>query len=174
VIHAGRNDQVFSDHTDLRPTMIALAGLKDDYTHDGRVLVEFLDDHALPKSLRRSENFLELAQVYKQLNAPLGSVGRDSLVFANRSITSDDATYAQYLATLGALTADRDALASQIKLVLAAAAFSGQSVDEHQEDDLVRRANRIIEQVENLAGTRHDHDRHGEHDDHGNHGDHDD
>ena len=171
----GRNDDVFSDHTDVRPTMLALLGLKDSYIHDGRVLAEKIDERALPDGIhRRHENFVELATVYKQLNAPLGSVGRDSLVFANRSITSDDATYAQYLATLGALTADRDALASQIKLVLAAAAFSGQSVDEHQEDDLVRRANRIIEQVENLAGTRHDHDRHGEHDDHGNHGDHDD
>ncbi|HEX4615313.1 MAG TPA: hypothetical protein VH230_05295, partial [Stellaceae bacterium] len=28
----------FSDHTDIRPTMMSLAGLTDDYTHDGRVL----------------------------------------------------------------------------------------------------------------------------------------
>ena len=86
VNRAGRDDHVFSDHTDLRPTMIALAGLKDDYAHDGRVLVELLDDRALPCVLRRSEGFVELAQIYKQLNAPLGSVGLDSLRFANRSI----------------------------------------------------------------------------------------
>ncbi len=86
VRHFGRDDRVFSDHTDLRPTMMSLVGLKDDYGHDGRILAEFLDDRALPHSLRGNENFLELAEVYKQLNAPLGSVGLNSLVYANRSI----------------------------------------------------------------------------------------
>ncbi len=68
-IARGRNDEVFSDHTDLRPTMIALAGLKDDYAHDGRVLIEFLDDHVLPKcaaaerrKLRRTRPGLQAAQ----------------------------------------------------------------------------------------------------------------
>src|ERR1700737_2279937 len=36
VSRSGRDDHVFSDHTDLRPTMIALAGLKDDSPHDAR------------------------------------------------------------------------------------------------------------------------------------------
>jgi hypothetical protein len=36
----GRDDAVFSDHTDVRPTMLALLGLKDSYVHDGRVLSE--------------------------------------------------------------------------------------------------------------------------------------
>jgi arylsulfatase A-like enzyme len=171
VRHEGRNDSVFSDHTDVRPTMLALLGLKDSYIHDGRVLAEKIDEHALPHSLRdRGQKFIELATLYKQLNAPLGSVGRDSLVFANRSITSDDVTYAQYLATLGAITADRDALATQIKSALNAAAFANQPVDEHQEDGLADRARRIIDQVEDLAGTSRDHDDHGDHGDHGNHG----
>jgi hypothetical protein len=158
VVHAGRNDQVFSDHTDLRPTMIALAGLKDDYTHDGRVLIEFLDDHALPKSLRRSENFLELAQVYKQLNAPLGSVGLDSLRLANRSILGDDAGYAKFLATIADITTQRDALAAEIKPLLEAAAFDNQPINERQEDQLVRRARVIIDRVADLAHDDHDHD----------------
>ena len=155
----GRDDSVFSDHTDVRPTMLALLGLKDDYGHDGRVLAEKLDEQALPHGIRpHRENFVELARVYKQLNAPLGSVGRNSLDFANRSIVADDTTYAQYLATLGAITTSRDALAGEIKAVLDAAAFAGRDVDEHTEDDLVRRARRIIDQVADLAG-RHDHDR---------------
>jgi arylsulfatase A-like enzyme len=158
VVHAGRNDQVFSDHTDLRPTMIALAGLKDDYTHDGRVLIEFLDDHALPKSLRRSENFLELAQVYKQLNAPLGSVGLDSLRLANRSILGDDAGYAKFLATIADITTQRDALAAEIKPLLEAAAFDNQPINERQEDQLVRRARVIIDRAADLAHDDHDHD----------------
>ena len=158
VVHAGRNDQVFSDHTDLRPTMIALAGLKDDYAHDGRVLIEFIDDHALPKSLRRSENFLELAQAYKQLNAPLGSVGRDSLAFANRSILGDDAGYTRFLATMADITARRDALAAEIKPLLDGAAFGNQPINEGQEDQLVRRARAIIDRVADLAHDEHEHD----------------
>ena len=159
----GRNDEVFSDHTDLRPTMIALAGLKDDYAHDGRVLIEFLNDRALPRSLRRSENFLELAQVYKQLNAPVGSVGLNSLRFANRSILSDDAAYGKFLATMADITSTRDALAAEIKSVLDAAAFDNQPINERQEDQLVRRARAIIDRVADLAhedDDHHDNDRH--------------
>jgi hypothetical protein len=171
----GRDDSVFSDHTDVRPTMLALVGLKDAYVHDGRVLAEKLDEHALPHGIRDGvENFVELATAYKQLTAPLGSVGRNSLVFANRSIVADDTTYAHYLATLGTVTTNRDALAGQIRTVLDSAAFAGQRVDERTEDDLVRRANRIIDQVADLAGG-HDHDRddHGhDHDDRGHDDDH--
>jgi arylsulfatase A-like enzyme len=152
----GRNDDVFSDHTDLRPTMIALAGLKDDYTHDGRVLIEFLDDRAVPRALRRNENFLELAQAYKQLNAPLGSVGLNSLRYANRSILSDDAAYGKFLGKIADITGQRDALAAEIKLLLDAAAFGNQPIDERQEDQLVRRARAIIDRVADLA---HDDDR---------------
>ena len=172
----GRDDSVFSDHTDVRPTMLALMGLKDDYVHDGRVLAEKLDQHTLPHGIRGSvENFVELANAYKQLTAPLGSVGRNSLEFANRSIVADDTTYASYLTTLGTVTTDRDALAGEIRAVLDNAAFGGQRVDERTEDDLVRRANRIIDRVEDLAGG-HDHDRddhRGHDDDHGHGDDHD-
>lgn len=142
--------------------------------HDGRVLAETLEEHALPHGVRNGvEDFVELAKAYKQLNAPLGSVGRNSLVFANRSIVADDTTYAHYLATLGTVTTDRDALAGQIRAVLDNAAFAGRRVDEHTEDDLVRRANRIIDQVADLAGGHdRDHDDHGQHDDHGHDHDH--
>ena len=33
----GIDDTTWTDHTDVRPTMLALLGLEDDYTHDGRV-----------------------------------------------------------------------------------------------------------------------------------------
>src|SRR5262249_2687561 len=90
-----------------------------------------------------------------QLNAPLGSVGRHSLVFANRSITSDDATYAGYLAKIGAVTTDRDALPGEIKSILDGAAFANQPIDERHEDALVRRALRLIDLVKDLAQARH-------------------
>jgi hypothetical protein len=151
----GRDDSVFSDHTDVRPTMLALLGLKDDYVHDGRVLAEMISDRALPDGISdRREDFIELARAYKQLNAPLGSVGRNSLVYANRSITSDDVTYGKYLAKIADITTRRDALASQIKTALDDAAFGNKPVREHGGDELAERARGITDQVEDLAESR--------------------
>jgi hypothetical protein len=159
VKHLGRHDAVFSDHTDVRPTMMALLGLKDDYVHDGRVLAEWMETQALPQGIRqRREDFIELAEAYKQLNAPLGKLGRKSLVFANRSVTSDDATYARYLTKIGDITAKRDALAGQIKTALNGAAFNHQPVGEGTEDGLGHRARNLIDRVEDLAEREHDHD----------------
>src|SRR5262249_15485194 len=57
----------FSDHTDIRPTMLQLLGLHDDYTSDGRVLVEDMADSALPQALQsgspRRAAYIHLAQL---------------------------------------------------------------------------------------------------------------
>lgn len=148
----GRDDAVFSDHTDVRPTVLALLGLKDSYVHDGRVLSEWLEQRALPPGIRqRRENFVELAEIYKQLNAPLGELGRASLVYANRSITGADSVYARYLAKMDDITSQRNSLASDIKAVLDAAAFGNQPVGEGSEDSLGRRARELIDRVKDLA-----------------------
>jgi hypothetical protein len=39
------------------------------YVVDGRVLIEFLEPHVAPQL--NSQNFVALAQVYKQINAPV-------------------------------------------------------------------------------------------------------
>ena len=49
----GQTDKVWTDHTDIRPTMLSLLGLKDDYVSDGRVVTEFLKGDAGPKSRRK-------------------------------------------------------------------------------------------------------------------------
>ncbi len=163
----GRHDAVFSDHTDVRPTLLALLGLKDSYVHDGRVLSEWMEQRALPSAIRQSrENFSELAEVYKQLNAPLGELGRASLVYANRSVTGVDTAYARYLAKISDITNQRDSLAGDIKTVLNAAAFGNQPVDERSEDGLGRRARELIDLVKDLAekdSAEHGH-RDGDHD----------
>src|ERR1700686_652316 len=136
----GRHDAVFSDHTDVRPTMLALLGLKDSYVHDGRVLSEWIEQRSLPPAIRQKrENFVELAEIYKQLNAPLGELGRASLIYANRSVTGVDKVYARYLMKVSDITNERNGLASEIKTVLNAAAFGNQPVDEDSEDGLGNR-----------------------------------
>lgn len=148
----GRSDAVFSDHTDVRPTMLALLGLKDSYVHDGRVLSEWLEQRALPPAIRQNrQNFVELAEVYKQLNAPLGQLGRASLVYANRSVTDVDKVYAHYLSNISDITNQRNSLAGDIKTVLDAAAFGNQPVDEGSENGLGHRARALIDRVKGLA-----------------------
>jgi hypothetical protein len=45
--HLGTDNALWSDHTDIQPTMMELLGLRDDYAPDGRVLGEVLDRAAL-------------------------------------------------------------------------------------------------------------------------------
>jgi hypothetical protein len=156
VRHQGRDDRVFSDHTDLRPTVLLLLGLKDDYVSDGRALIEKLHRHVLPESVRPSgddedNDFLELARLYKQLNAPLGKVGKTSLALATTAINGTDTTYAWYLSQIGPLTAERDQLAGEIKAVLNAAEFGHRSPRDSRADGLIHRARALIDRFSDLA-----------------------
>jgi hypothetical protein len=154
VAKQGRFDGVFSDHTDLRPTILTLVGLKDDYVHDGRVLVENLDPNALPDSLRDSLfAYTALAQAYKQINATKGPLGVNSLVAANQAITSDDATYNRFLAQIGAVTTERDALAAQMIALLNGAAFGNQPIRfDGATLDLITQAQLLNGRVAEMAG----------------------
>jgi len=148
VKHLGRFDQIFTDHVDIRPTVMSLVGLTDAYVHEGRVIAEFMNDNALPAGIRKSrDEYVSLASVFKQLNAPKGELGRASLVWANRSITSNDKVYAAYLKDIGQITTDRDQLAAQIKTVLTNAAFHNKPVDLGEQIDLGLRATLLIDKV---------------------------
>jgi hypothetical protein len=149
----GRFDGVFSDHTDLRPTIMALVGLTDDYVHDGRVLVENLEQQALADALKDSgPNYVNLAQAFKQINATKGSVGVNSLVAANRAITSDDKTYAKFLAAIGKITDERNELASDMIALLNGAAFGNKPIGNADVDGLIARARTLVNKAEDLAG----------------------
>ena len=149
----GRDDSVFSDHTDLRPTVLALLELKDDYVVDGRVLHEFLEPHVAPQL--NSQQFLNLAQVYKQINAPVGPLGLASLKYANASITAKDTTsYPNYLTTIPNITATRNDLASQMITLLNDAAFAKKPINGAQAHSLISQGNQLLTQVQTLAGTQ--------------------
>jgi|HubBroStandDraft_4_1064222.scaffolds.fasta_scaffold61506_2 hypothetical protein len=76
VLAPGTFGDVFSDETDIWPTILSLAWLKDDYRHEGRVLFEALSPKALPPSLRSNVNLLTLLeQTYKAIEAPRGELG---------------------------------------------------------------------------------------------------
>ena len=149
VSSAGRNDSVFSDHTDLRPTVLALVGLTDDYVSDGRVLVEFVAPELVPDR----HQYVNLAQVYKQINAPLGKVGLASLTYANRSITSvtsNDATYNDYLNKIGGIASTRNNLAAHDLAVNGAAFSRKQFSRKSKRSDFSRQS--TVSTVQGLAG----------------------
>jgi hypothetical protein len=118
VASLGEDERIWSDHADIRPTLLALTGLSDDYFHQGRVLVEALS--------RPHDRVLEhLGRVYKQINAPVGAFALASLRISTRSLSSGssgdasaDVAFEDLTAALSAMGARRDALATQMELLL--------------------------------------------------------
>jgi hypothetical protein len=126
----GVDGRIWSDHTDVRPTILSLVGLKDDYVHDGRVVTEALEDFAVPRAVKRSVGFEVLAGIYKQLNAPFGSFGMATLRASTKALAStdsNDGTYYSIEGRIQSLTAKRDALASKMITLMNGAEFGGQS-----------------------------------------------
>lgn len=125
--HLGVRGNIWSDHTDIRPTMMELLGLHDDYAHDGRALFEIFQPSALPKAVREHlPELILLAQIYKQLNAPLGQLGVDTLQLSTTGIESSsphDATYARIEKQLQTITQIRNSIASQMISTLEKAEF---------------------------------------------------
>ena len=84
VEHHGVKNDVFSDHADTRPTMLALLGLKDDYSHQGRFLAEIVRPRVL--QVGDTGAFVRLARVWKRINSPTGELGLDSLAASTLAI----------------------------------------------------------------------------------------
>src|SRR5262249_52890835 len=101
----GVDHDTFSDHTDIRPTILMLAGLRDDYVHDGVALVEGLSEAALPEEVREhTRTFRALAQAYKRITAPLGELGRNTLAVSTAALAGSDHTYAALEASLARIS----------------------------------------------------------------------
>ena len=153
----GVNSSVWSDHTDIRPTMMLLLGLKDDYSHDGRVLFEVLKDSALPPAVRKQlQALISLAQAYKQINAPVASFAQTTLAISTTALESNstnDSTYTQLENQLINMTTVRDAIAAQMIATLETAEFGGSNNASAnvQVSSLIARANTLLAQAKSLA-----------------------
>jgi hypothetical protein len=151
-------DSTWTDHTNVRPTILELAGLKDDYINDGRVLIEVLTDKAVAQTQRaHRETLLRLGSIYEQVNASFGQFGLDLLKASTIAVKSgsatDDSTYTSIEASIGGLTTQRDALAGQIKAALSAAAFEDQALNELQAKAWIAQAQTLLDQAHVLAGN---------------------
>jgi hypothetical protein len=113
VRNLGATGSVWTDHSDIRPTLMALTGLQDDYAHQGRPITEVMTN--APSGLER------LAAVYKQINAPVGQLSLDSITFATRAMLSNssgDQTYIDADSAISDWNSRRDALAARMILSL--------------------------------------------------------
>jgi hypothetical protein len=151
VEHRGLVDSVWSDHSDVRPTVLAAVGLRDKYVHDGRVLTEVLQD-----SHRRGDNdtFGELQRVFKQINAPVGRLALSTIPASTTAMksgsASDDRQYARVDQQLESIADERDELASQITAILEGVAFNGRSFDEDRAEKLIAQSRALLERAASL------------------------
>ena len=139
----------WADETDVRPTLLHLAGLTDDYVMDGRVISQILSHQG---NLNRVK---ALAGCYKQLNASVGRFGTDTLVASTRALASgssaDDSAYITTNAALATLGAHRDMLASKIKNELDQVEFHGAGINPHVAQSQLASCRALIRVAAGLA-----------------------
>jgi hypothetical protein len=148
----GIDSTTWTDHADVRPTILSALGLRDDYQADGRVILEVLDGNAVAHGLNVHRGGLQkLGAAYKQLDAPFGSFGMDSLTYATARIptgsASDDSVYVALQAKLADWGARRDELAGRINNLLDGLAFGSASTDQHTIDQLTAQATALVAEV---------------------------
>ena len=131
-----------------------LLGLHDDYSGDGRALIEAFKGWAVPPALRKSDDAgLMLAHVYKQLTAPVGQFGLATLGVSTRALESSspgDSTYTTLESQLSTIGTQRDALASQMLALLEGAEFKDQSINPEQATTLASQGLLLLKQVATL------------------------
>jgi hypothetical protein len=153
----GVDKTTFSDHTDVRPTLLTLLGLKDDYSHDGRALVEEFEGWAQPSAVKRSDNFVGLARALKQITAPVGPLGLASLHASTVAMESgnagDDSKYTSIENQLALFTTQRDALVAQISPLLEGAELDGTPIPDNVARSLIRQANSLLASVKAYANS---------------------
>jgi len=141
----------WADETDIRPTMLYLAGLTDDYVMDGRVITQIFNGNG---GLKQTE---ALGACYKQLNASVGQFGTSTLVASTAALASgsstDDMKYTNIDGQLSTLGAQRDALATTIKTALDQVEFHGAKPDNGTISQQLASCNSLLASAAQLAAS---------------------
>jgi hypothetical protein len=148
----GIDGQTWTDHADVRPTILSALRLKDSYQDDGRVILEVLNGNAVSLALSvHRGSLVKLGAAFKQLDAPFGSLGMDSLAYATPRIQSgsdsDDSAYVALQARLADWGARRDDIARRINNLLDGLSFGGASTDQRTIDGLTAEAKALVAEV---------------------------
>ncbi|HJQ41566.1 MAG TPA: hypothetical protein VJ831_00645 [Jatrophihabitantaceae bacterium] len=136
------------EEADIRPTMMYLTGLQDDYQSDGEVISQAL---ASPGAVLNGT--AELAAAYQQINSSVGAFATDTLIADSNALasgsSSDDSRYANEQLTLSSLAAHRDQLAALMKATLARAA-QGMAPGHGELTSELAQARALLRQAANL------------------------
>jgi hypothetical protein len=141
--------RAWAEETDVRPTLLSLVGLHDDYLSDGAVLTGILARH------RSTDQLDDLAAAYRQLNSSVGAFATDTLradTAALASSSTGDATFNRIESRLARLADERDALAQRIKETLDQANFGHRRPDRRTVSAQLAGAERLLEQARELSG----------------------
>jgi len=137
------------EEADLRPTLLHLVGLTDDYPTDGRVISQALSNPS--QALQDTE---QLAVAYQQLNSSVGEFATNTLIADSAALASgsasDDSAFTDEQEALLALADRHDQVAAKMKAVLIAAA-AGNVPTHGQVTSLQAQAQALIAQSERLA-----------------------
>jgi hypothetical protein len=141
------------EEADLRPTLMYLVGLHDDYPSDGSVIAQALTTPSL--ALQVSE---QLASAYQQVNSSVGAFATDTLIADSKALASgsasDDTTYRNEQVLLTRLAIARDQVANTIKATLNLATV-GRVPSSYERSAEISAANTLLSlahQLRTLAG----------------------
>jgi len=139
------------EETDIRPTMLYLLGLKDDYESDGHVITQ-----AVQHVSRALAATADLAAGYDQIESSVGQFGTDTLIADTKALasgsSSDDSAYQTEQQTLLKLANDRDRAVTKIKKALNDAAHN-QGLHHGQVRHYLSLVNNLLQRADALAGS---------------------
>jgi hypothetical protein len=139
--------------------MLAVLGLQDPYTDDGRVISQILDDKAQPKTLdKHDKTVTQLGDLYKQINAPFGHFGMDTLKASTTALkqpgtTAGNLEYDSIETQIANLTLRRNTLAGVIRQALNDAAKGVSSIDNGDAKAWIGQAQSLLDQAHTLSLT---------------------
>jgi len=137
------------EEADMRPTLLHLVGLHDDYQTDGQVITQ-----ALTQPNSALAQIAELGQLYQQINSSVGEFATNTLIADSKALASgsasNDSRYANEQTTLADLADHRDRVATLMKATLARAAAG--TVPGHGEmQSEIAQARALLKQAAQLA-----------------------
>jgi hypothetical protein len=151
VRNLGTDSTTWASETDTRPTLLALLGLADDYSHAGRVLTDIVDPNSVPAAVN-DPNYEKLARMYTALESPVGPFALSTLAASTDGLASgsagNDNTYRRTEQRIGELGTRRNDLGSAIIGLLEGAAFGGHPIPAGMAAQLVRRGQTLLDQAE--------------------------
>jgi hypothetical protein len=139
------------EEVDIRPTMLYLLSLQDDYMSDGHVITQALA--TVPPALAATK---DLAAGYDQIESSVGQFATDTLIADTQALvsgsSSDDSDFATEQATLRQLADDRDTAVAKIKKVLNDAA-AGTAPNHGQVTSGLSLVRELLRRAEALAAS---------------------